>query len=238
MNYAFESYLVISCVNLPVEPVSSYMMEVHSQQGERIAILSNTLKKTLVTRLPLSRDSEDLNLVVKLVNRYGSIGTFTRNISMKTPVSVTNSVSSKIKYLNDELYNLKRVEPLKIETMNSLNALMSVLLSNQTSFENFTSQLFVETSNSQIQNLNTNLNEILTILFNIQSLTSKVDEKIIQMVIPSVYNIFSILDLTLQDETSINSMTDNLVKWLDWIFFGIEKTKQNYFTNLLSNLFN
>ncbi|EFC41168.1 predicted protein [Naegleria gruberi] len=235
-NYAFESLLSISCFNLPEEPISSFNIEFHSQKnGKRMNVISNTLKKNVITRIPFySFDEQQVNLVVKLVNRYGSVSQISRNISVLPPLTIYNSgnsIASRFNYLKQSYYNLKLNEPLRIDTAHSIYSLMSILIQNET-ISNITRQLVNEISSNELSTFNSLLKDMIIQLKSIQSLSYKVDEKFIQLSLPIISQIYSILDnLSLDD-----SWVSDISTWLDWIYSGMSSAKQYYSETLLATI--
>ncbi|EFC41830.1 predicted protein [Naegleria gruberi] len=234
-NYAFDSLLSISCFNLPEEPISSFNFEFHSIYGKRLNIISNTLKKNIITRIPMySFEEGKINLVVKLVNRYGSVSQISKTISVLPPLTIynsQNSILSRFNYFKQSFYNLKLNEPLRIDTAHSIYSLMSILIQNET-ISNIKGQLVNELTMDQLSTFNSLLKDMINQLKSIQSLTYKVDEKIIQLTLPIISQIYSILDNLSLDESWISDISS----WLDWIYSGMSNAKQYYSEILLETV--
>ena len=229
-NTAYESLIAINCINLPQDRVSSIVMEIDTPQYDRLFIVSNTLKKTIVTSLPFY--DGNLILRVKMVNEFGSISEFTKNLTMNLPERISwysNNLVSRIDYVRDELTILKQSKSLTIDTINSLNALLSLIIQNGSLTQ--VSENILTLNGGTINKFVSLLVDMLVMMKDIPSLTYQVDEKVVQLIIPSLSNIFKLLN-----NVSNISTSSELEWWLNWIFTSMSNAGQYYSTSIFKTL--
>ncbi|EFC41150.1 predicted protein [Naegleria gruberi] len=232
---SFESLISITCVKLPYESISSFVMEFYSQ-NERLGVISNTPKKSLVTRVPYYAQDGIITLVVKLQNLYGSIGVFRKNIKIGLPnyLSNDNTIISRVTYSLNQFQNIKNSQPVKMEVSNEINTLLSLLIQNET-LSKFSENVVKQLNSAQLTSFNTMLREMIILTKSLQDITYRVDERVIQLTLPVVSKICNILKITL-DTSSLSSFALDVEKWLDWIYSGMDKALNYYQTNIYKDL--
>ncbi|EFC38984.1 predicted protein [Naegleria gruberi] len=224
---AHETLVSISCLTLPQDSISSIVMEVHSQ-NERLFVLSNSLKNTIVTHLPFF-NQQSLVLVVKMINEFGTVSEFRNNLPSLLPEKIdisNNSLLSRINYVSNEFAALRQSKPLTVDTINSVNALISLITQDET-LNNVAERIISQDAKREAVSI---LIDMLSALKDIPSLSYNADEKIVQLILPSISTIFNLLE-----KFSVSTSSE-IVWWMDWIFASMNQARSYYSSNVYKTL--
>nr|CAG4715597.1 unnamed protein product [Naegleria fowleri] len=225
---AYESQFVIYCTHT-VESVSSYLMEVFSNSNiKRMVVLSNTPKRWIIARLPYSPNG--ITVSVTLINTNGSIAKFQQSLSLNLPSTLAQdlSLTNTLNYVRYSFNGWRGNETLRIDSAVTVSSLFSLL---QYSMSQRSQGTITKTTSDALATL---LIDMINVLNGIPELGVNVDEKILQLVLTPLRNIYTMLYA--QSPSTIDSQVTNIYNWLNYFLNAAGKHSDRFCSSATKSL--
>ncbi|KAG2391864.1 hypothetical protein C9374_013349 [Naegleria lovaniensis] len=225
---AYESQFVIHCIH-NVESVSSYLMEVFSNSNnKRMVVLSNTPKRWVITRLPYAPNG--ITISVTLINTSGSIAKLQQSLSLNLPSTLAqdSSLTNTLNYVRYSFNNWRGNETLRMDSAVTVSSLFSLL---EYSVNQQAAGSITKATSDALASL---LMDMISVLNGIPELGVNVDEKILQLVLSPLRNVFTMLYS--QSPSSIDAQLTNIYNWLNYFLNAAGKHSDQFCSTAIKSL--